>query len=897
MTNITDQVVDFYNSLFLSVFFDPFEKRIADRRRREAVRRQVSEAADAASQSLERFFANQQLSAAEVARILGALEFLTGALSLSEVANPYVAAENIVERLIQEPSCACGLPAVKDAGKEAVYRLAFHSVVQSLMQIGPVMAEWQNIGFPSTFELPRRVITRLNEISGLLDVLGKAGSEAADERYELQYRDHLSQKFYRVEAGTVKMTTNQPVDLRELFVMPNVRERKPKKGVSADAPAELMSLAQARFLAKAPGSAPDDGATLPALDQLKRQPRNVIVGAPGSGKSTFLEWLQLKLASAEEVFPLGGQQAIPILLRVRQLDADHLPAGSSIIERASESRDLATLMPAGWLDRQMASARVIFMLDGLDEVEPEVRDRRILPWFLDICKRYPQSHFVLSSRPVGYPDGLLRKLEFSESELLDFTGPQIAEYCRHWCTAIRLARNEPSEEARREGTADGDLIVSGFKGHSYIESLARNPLMLSAVCLVNYFEGGELPKDRAKLYQMCVEGLLHNWDQRRGIRSEFTFDEKLRACREVALQMQAADCAEFALERVRGVFSAILKNAERAAALLEHIRYRTGLLLERRAGVFAFAHLTFQEYLAARGVYEGNQIGIDAARLTREHRDARWQEVIALCCGIVPTPSARAMIEALMAMQMVPRSLLEESYFSAGLELAQDIEFRRRVMRALARTEGQEVQALRFQAEEFAPIANEVVGCANILGVSTAHSWLCASPTHINFDLLVSRLKNWVRMSPEDCADVSYLIHRFADSDALIEVAGLNGFYASEGPAGYRLQAILALEGLTMRLDRDDGGEASSGFDLAFGRAFECVAKSNLEHDERMTNILRFGAPPDLVRKYVRRLAQDALSKGDLELAHSLDHWYGRSERRPELHHAPHKRPRKKRHP
>ncbi|WP_176722345.1 hypothetical protein [Candidatus Thiosymbion oneisti] len=46
--------------------------------------------------------------------------------------------------------------------------------------------------------------------------------EAADERYELTYRDYLMQRFHRVEAGMVKMTTNLNVDLQELFVMPRV---------------------------------------------------------------------------------------------------------------------------------------------------------------------------------------------------------------------------------------------------------------------------------------------------------------------------------------------------------------------------------------------------------------------------------------------------------------------------------------------------------------------------------------------------------------------------------------------------------------------------------------------------------------------------------------------------
>jgi predicted NACHT family NTPase len=201
--------------------------------------------------------------------------------------------------------------------------------------------------------------------------------------------------------------------------------------------ADLMPLSRAReFLAQRFGESREESSGIPAVDQVRVRPRNVIVGAPGSGKSTFLEWFQLKISGAEQEFVLAGQQAIPLLLRVRQLDPEHLPADSAMIEKATASRDYATLMPPGWLRRQMFAGRVMFMLDGLDEVEPHVRDQRILPWFLRICDRFPECRFLVSSRPVGYPAGLLRKLGFSEAELLDFDEPQIQEYARHWCTAI-----------------------------------------------------------------------------------------------------------------------------------------------------------------------------------------------------------------------------------------------------------------------------------------------------------------------------------------------------------------------------------------------------------------------------------------------------------------------------
>ncbi|HXH09222.1 MAG TPA: NACHT domain-containing protein [Alphaproteobacteria bacterium] len=560
------------------------------------------------------------------------------------------------------------------------------------------MAEWQKLNFSSTFELPRRVVNRLNQISEHLDALGRSGQSATDERYDLSYRDYLLQRFHRVEPGPVRMTTNMDVDLCELFVMPRVlvRSLRGKTGdVEPTNTTALMDLAAARrfFGGETIGSTPrkatakkKENEAISALDQVKRYPRNVIVGAPGTGKSTFLEWLQVKLATVEEELVMAGQQAIPLLLRVRQLDPRKLPQGAALIEKATASKGRTALMPHGWINRQMGNGRVFFMLDGLDEIEPALRDRYLLPWLRDLCRQYPNCRYLISSRPVGYPPATLQALKFVECDLLDFDEPEIIEYTRHWCTAVRLARNEPEEEARSEGAADGERIVSGFKDHPYIRNLARNPLMLSAICLVNYFEGGQLPKDRVVLYKLCVEGLLHPWDQRRGIHSDFALDEKLRICREIAMAMQSDDRAEYEAEKVQRIITAVIGDPDRAGKLLEHIRYRTGVLLERRPGIFAFAHLTFQEYLAAQAVHEGNRLGIDIQRLVSNHNDGRWNEVIALYCGLAPALAACKMIKYLIAQPDTPTlsTVLKEAYLSAGMELSRDSALRRRVLERIA---------------------------------------------------------------------------------------------------------------------------------------------------------------------------------------------------------------------
>lgn len=770
---IPDQVIDFFGDLFKQIFSNPFAPEISERIKRNIVIRQVEESADAASQSLTRFLLNQKLSPEQVGEILTALDTLADALDREEIANTNVTAEVIAESLLLKVPCPSSLTT---ANLDPVYRIALHTIVQVLTLVGPVMAEWRKLKFSSTFELPRRVVNRLNQISEQLAALGTAGQEAVDELYELNYRDYLLQRFHRIEAGTVRMTTNLDVDLRELFVMPRVIAYVNKLNPEKNVDLELMSLSAARALFAPKRDVKDKVEKATALDHVKQHPLNVIIGDPGSGKSTFLEWMQLKLASVEEQFIAGDGQIIPLMLRVRQLDPFNLPRGAALIEKATNSKDRSSLMPLGWIERRMKEGRVFLMLDGLDETEPELRNDLIIPWFLRLINDYPKCRFLLSSRHVGYPIGILKNFRFSESELCNFDEEQISEFCRHWCTSVRLARNEMDDEARREGSMDGERIVAGFKQHPYVSNLAKNPLMLSAICLVNFFEGGELPKDRAMLYRLCAEGLLHNWDQRRGIRSEFGFDEKLRACRDVAIAMQVDDRAEYETGKIAAIFKESLGDDKRAKRLLEHIRHRTGLLLERRPDVFAFAHLTFQEYLSARAIHEGNNLKITPEKLCIECDDGRWKEVIALYCGIASAPMAIKMLKTLIKQKdSTPlESVITEAYLSSSAKLSTETKLRKNILNRIAIcTLGDSTSLDKFPIDEVTPIANSTLGKSKS-NITNSYFWIAKNPKKLNQRKIISKFRNRANLHPIQTAEIFLTICAYSKESDLKIVAESN---------------------------------------------------------------------------------------------------------------------------
>ena len=81
---IDEQVIDFYHALFERVFSELFRPRINDRLKRNAVIRQVEESANAASQSLTRFFLNAPLTDQQVADVLEGFASLSELLQMAD---------------------------------------------------------------------------------------------------------------------------------------------------------------------------------------------------------------------------------------------------------------------------------------------------------------------------------------------------------------------------------------------------------------------------------------------------------------------------------------------------------------------------------------------------------------------------------------------------------------------------------------------------------------------------------------------------------------------------------------------------------------------------------------------------------------------------------------------
>ena len=415
---------------------------------------------------------------------------------------------------------------------------------------------------------------------------------------------------------------------------------------------------------------------------LADHPRLVILGAPGSGKTTFLNYLALTYARdlrdhpglVQERLGLAGktERRLPILLPLRDF-ARHLSATKEdagldgprfLLDYLTDyfaAQEIA--LPDGFFRRALEAGGAMVLLDGLDEVaDPDLR-RRVARIVEAFTRRYPDNRYVVTSRIVGYQGAACLGENYFCATVRDFDRAAVQSFVRNWSLAVEVAlagRRSPTIEQRAADQADS--LLKAIQANERVRELAVNPLLLTVIALVHRYRA-KLPERRAELYEECVEVLLGYWDEARGVRGyalpDLTLDagDKRSLLEPIAFWMQERALREIdqemLLRQLRDLFLPLSGDdrrlaGKRAEAFVAIINARSGLLQERGLGVYSFSHLTFQEYLAARAL-AGREDFIEYA--LSKAGDPWWREALLLAAGYLSTQGkarVTAFIRALM---------------------------------------------------------------------------------------------------------------------------------------------------------------------------------------------------------------------------------------------------------
>lgn len=410
----------------------------------------------------------------------------------------------------------------------------------------------------------------------------------------------------------------------------------------------------------------------PVLDLLRQNDGLVLLGDPGAGKTTFVKFAALALATGQgEALGLGAR--LPVLLPVSAYAAA-LAAGDvpliPFIARYYHDRGVELPLES-MLEEAFGRGGVLLFLDGLDEVRELERRHLVVERVRDFYSfhRKAGNKFVLTSRIVGYREVRPAAEGLAECTLVDFDDAEIESFVDRWTAAVERAAAGETRVAALEAQRERDELLAAVRRNSGVRSLASNPLLLTILALMKR-QGVSLPERRVHLYETYVETLLKHWNLARSLggRSGRDLDlvETMKILPPLALWMHRASPG-VGLVREGNLLRELERiyqerrhedPASAARHLLEDVREHTALLLDRGGRQYGFIHLTFQEYLAAVALAQKGQQGIEpiVEALAEHVGQSTWHEVTLLTIGYLGVVQQRDEAASAVLEELIRRA-------------------------------------------------------------------------------------------------------------------------------------------------------------------------------------------------------------------------------------------------
>ena len=243
---------------------------------------------------------------------------------------------------------------------------------------------------------------------------------------------------------------------------------------------------------------------------LGQHPYLILLGEPGSGKSTVTRHLAWSHAVANQShpsmlnLPLLSGNPLPLRIELRRLAEDRRQnAGYSFLSYATEvllEREGVKINPQ--MFQELLERRAMLLLfDGLDEVATLDERRRLVEEIEHFALCYPGNRIIVTSRPVGYELASFSNEKFMHAQIQQFNDSQIQQFLERWYTHVLRLFPVPHDDQQ-----ELEALLTTLKENGRLHKLAENPLLLTIIIALHRYE--RLPDRRVLVYDRCANFLI-----------------------------------------------------------------------------------------------------------------------------------------------------------------------------------------------------------------------------------------------------------------------------------------------------------------------------------------------------------------------------------------------------
>jgi NACHT domain/NACHT N-terminal Helical domain 1 len=439
-----------------------------------------------------------------------------------------------------------------------------------------------------------QVLDRVELIAGQPELRERREQDSFERRY-LSYvaAEHATFELFQVSPGRAPARHR----FADYYSVPSIARRQ-----RADSEVELT------------------GAGIDGAHAISSARRVLLLGGAGAGKTTFLHWLAHTVAVAardgdEDVW----RAAVPFFVPLRQFADRDLPEPEDLVRVTATA--LSGAKPRRWVSDLLDSGRGMLLVDGIDEVLLDRRDK-VRRWLAGLVRAYPRACYVVSTRPAAVPEPWLAPSGpdaddgLDRYELLPLGVRGLQDLIGHWFTAARAAESEPEQRAWLE-RCEQRLVVA-LSVRPDVRSLVSSPLLCSVLCALYRNENMYLPQNRKDLLTRALKLLLGEWDVRRGVAVEdelaMSHEEKVILLERFAAPMvrnsELLVRRDDAVKRFERAMSGLRSQGVEPVLVLRHMLERTGLLRQSTVDDrVQFVHRTFRDFLAAGEFVKAGELG------------------------------------------------------------------------------------------------------------------------------------------------------------------------------------------------------------------------------------------------------------------------------------------------